>query len=57
MKAFTNIYGTLIEHRPLLQSCLNVWRVARFEDGELDFVYENKAFKSSKECQTYIDNK
>jgi len=50
MKTFKNIFGTKIEHKPFFQTCLNTWRVARFEDGELETVYEGKAFKTYEEC-------
>ena len=50
MKTFKNIFGTKIEHKPFFQTCLNTWRVARFEDGELETVYEGKAFKTHEEC-------
>lgn len=50
MTTFTNIFGTKIDYKPFFQSCLNTWRVARFENGELESVYENKGFKTEKEC-------
>ena len=50
MKAFTNVFGTKIEHKPFFQTCLNTWRIARFENGELERVYETKGFKTYEEC-------
>lgn len=50
MKAFTNTFGIKIEYRPFFQECLNTWRVARFENGELFSVNESKGFKTEKEC-------
>lgn len=53
---FTNIFGTKIEHKPFLQTCLNIWRIARYEDDKLYIVYENKGFQSEEECQKAISN-
>jgi len=50
MKAFTNVFGVEIQHKPFFQTCLNTWRVARFENGQLDRVYETKGFKTYHEC-------
>jgi hypothetical protein len=50
MKTFTNIFGVKIEHKPFFQNCLKIWRVARYENGELETVYENKGFETYKEC-------
>ena len=51
---FKNIFGTKIEYKPFLQTSLNVWRIARYEDEKLDIVYENKAFQSKEECKKAI---
>lgn len=50
MKGFTNVFGTKIENKPFFQTCLNTWRIARFENGELERVYEIKGFKTYEEC-------
>jgi len=50
MEAFTNVFGTKIEHRPFFQTCLGVWRVARYENNELFEVYEQREFKTKKQC-------
>lgn len=50
MQAFTNIFGTKIENKPFYQTCIKTWRVARYEDGELDMVYENKQFETYESC-------
>ena len=50
MESFTNVFGIKIEKKPFFQTCLNIWRVARFENGELERVYENKGFKTYEEC-------
>lgn len=55
MRNFTNVFGTEVAYKPFYQTVLNVWRVARFEDGELDVVFENKGFESEKSCQKHID--
>ncbi len=54
MTTFINIFGTKIEYKPFFQTCLNIWRIARYENDKLDIVYENKAFQSKKECQKAI---
>ena len=51
MKSFTNLFGTKVDYRPFLQTSLNVYRVARFENNELDIVFENKSFKSLEKCK------
>ena len=51
MKSFTNLFGTKVDYKPFLQTSLNVYRVARFENNELDIVFENKSFKSLKKCK------
>ena len=50
MKDFTNLFGTKIEFKPFYQSSVRLWRVARYENGELDRVNESQGFKSEKEC-------
>jgi len=50
MKAFKNIFGTQIENKPFYHTACNVWRVARFENNELDTVNENVGYKSYEEC-------
>jgi len=50
MKAFANWNGIEIEHRPFFQSCLNTWRVARYENGEFQTSYENIGFETYEEC-------
>ena len=50
MKTFTNVFGTKIENKPFFQTCLNTWRVARFENNELFQVFESKGYKSYDEC-------
>lgn len=50
MKSFKNVFGQVIEYKPFFQNSLNVWRVARFEDNEIDVVFENKGFKNYQEC-------
>ena len=50
MKAFTNVFGTKIEHKPFYQTVLKTWRVARFENGELEQVYEGVGFKTKEKC-------
>jgi hypothetical protein len=50
MKPFTNIFGTKIENKPFFHSACNVWRVARYEDGEIDISYENLGFKTYEDC-------
>ena len=54
MRNFTNVFGTVITHKPFFHNAANVWRVARFEDGELDIVFENKGFKTEDACQKHI---
>lgn len=55
MKNFTNVFGTVISHKPFFHTAANVWRVARFEDDVLDIVFENKGFKTKEACQKHID--
>jgi len=50
MKTFTNIFGKKIENKPFFHTACKVWRVARYENNELDFIYENESFKTEKEC-------
>tara|TARA_R110002110_G_scaffold19187_5_gene80021 strand:- start:218 stop:730 length:513 start_codon:yes stop_codon:yes gene_type:complete len=50
MKAFTNWNGIQIEHRPFFQSCLKLWRVARYENGEFYTSYENIGFETYEDC-------
>lgn len=50
MKAFTNIFGTRIEHKPFFQTSCNLWRVARFENNELDMVKESLGYESYDDC-------
>jgi hypothetical protein len=50
MKAFKNIFGTQIENKPFYHTACKVWRVARFENNELDTVNENVGYKSYEEC-------
>ena len=52
MKAFTNIFGTRIENKPFFHTACDVWRVARFEDNELDMVNERTGYKTYEECLT-----
>ena len=56
MKNFTNLFGIKIEHKPFFQTCLNTWRIARFENGEIQAVYENKGFKTFEECLIECNN-
>jgi hypothetical protein len=55
MRAFTNLFGVKIEHKPFFQSCLKIWRVARYENGELERVYEINGFESYEECLKSIN--
>lgn len=57
MQNFTNIFGTKVTHKPFYQSSLDTWRVARYEDGELDIVFENKYFLTEKDCIEFLQNK
>ena len=57
MQNFTNIFGTKVTHKPFYQSSLGTWRVARYEDGELDIVFENKYFLTEKDCIEFLQNK
>lgn len=50
MKPFVNIFGLKIEHKPFFHTALKVWRVARYENNELDVVYEQRAFKNYEKC-------
>ena len=56
MKTFTNIFGTKIENKPFFHTACKVWRVARYENNELDFVYESESFKTEKECLKSCEN-
>ena len=56
MKSFKNVFGQVIEYKPFFQNSLNVWRVARFEDNEIDVVFENKGFKNYEECLKECNN-
>jgi hypothetical protein len=55
MTAFTNLFGVKIEYKPFFQSCLSIWRVARYEHGELEQVCEIKGFDSYEECLKSIN--
>jgi len=56
MKNFTNVFGTEISYKPFYQTALNLWRVARFENNNLDLVVESDGqFKSQEDCQEYIN--
>jgi hypothetical protein len=50
MKLFKNVFGVKIENKPFFQTCLNTWRIARYENGKLERVYENKKFKTYTDC-------
>jgi len=49
-QAFTNIYGEVISFTPFFHNACNVWRIAKNVNGELEQVYENKAFDSVENC-------
>lgn len=56
MRNFTNVFGTEIAYKPFFQDALSVWRVARFENNNLDVVLESEGqFKTEKDCQEYIN--
>lgn len=58
MKNLTNLFGTEITYKPFFQNALNVWRVARFENNDLDTVIESAGqFKTKSDCQEYINKK
>jgi len=49
MKTFTNIFGKKkLKNKPFFHTACKVWRVARYENNELDFIYENESFKNRK---------
>ena len=50
MKAFTNIFGTRIEHKPFFHTACSLWRIARFEGNELHSVKETVGYKTYGEC-------
>ena len=57
MRTFTNIFGTKITNKPFYQSSLDTWRIARYENGKLDMVFENKYFLTKKDCIEFLQNK
>jgi hypothetical protein len=50
MKSFTNIFETKIENKPFFHNACSVWRLARYENNELDIVFENRAFDTYEDC-------
>jgi len=50
MTSFTNVFEVEIENKPFYQESVGTWRVARYENGELERVYENKGFETEAEC-------
>ena len=57
MTSFTNWSGNQITYKPFFQNSLNVWRIARYEDGELDMVYEQISFDNEDDCMLACMNK
>ena len=50
MKTYTNAFGNLVAFKPFYHTACKVWRVARFENNELESVYESKSFETESEC-------
>lgn len=51
MKSIINIFGTKIEYKPFYNNAERVWYSARFEDGELDMVFDLREFETKFECE------
>tara|TARA_R110000744_G_scaffold22181_3_gene57112 strand:+ start:596 stop:766 length:171 start_codon:yes stop_codon:yes gene_type:complete len=56
MKNFTNLFGIKVQLKPFFQSSLNTWRIARFENEELQSVNEKRRFNTFKECLIECNN-
>ena len=56
MKSFTNIFETKIQNKPFFHNACSVWRKARYENNELDIVFENRAFDTYEDCLKECNN-
>ena len=52
---FTNSIGVKVEYKPFYQTCLKLWRIARYENGQLETVLEHKEFLTKESCLKAID--
>ncbi len=50
MELYLNCIGDKIEFKPFYHTCLKNWKVSRYENGQLDIVYENKDFDTYEDC-------
>ncbi len=48
---FTNWNNKQISFLPFYHTACKVFRVARYEQGELDVVYENKGYNNLRDCE------
>ena len=51
MKTYKNWNDEAIGFAPFFQDCLGVYRIARYQDGEIDTVIEYLAFKTLSDCE------
>ena len=50
MRTFKNIFGVDISIKPFFHTACDVWRVSRYENNELETVYENEGFERYIDC-------